>query len=155
MRLLSGQNKKQLIDDVVRHRANYAGFITILLAILVLVTSSAIVLNAESRADNASITSGGDAFWWSFVTITTVGYGDFYPVTTVGRIGAMFVMVMGIGIIGALASILASVLTGPTEEVDAPEGSDATDSLAAELAAVRGEIAELRRIVEGIDRRLT
>src|SRR6476646_9273095 len=68
-----------------------------------------IVLNAESKAPHSNITTGGDAIWWGIVTLTTVGYGDYYPVTTVGRITAVFVMFSGIGIIGALASILASL----------------------------------------------
>jgi voltage-gated potassium channel Kch len=70
------------------------------------------VLQFESKSPDAKITSGGDALWYSMVTITTVGYGDFYPVTTAGRITAMFIMFMGVGIIGALASILASLLVG-------------------------------------------
>lgn len=120
-RLLRGQNKKQLVDDVVKHRAQYAVFITILLTFVVLVTASLVVLNAESRSDTANIKTGWDAFWWAFVTITTVGYGDRFPVTAIGRIGAMFVMVMGIGIIGALASIMASILVGSGSD----QGSDA------------------------------
>lgn len=150
-KLLRGQQKKELIDDVVRNRAQYAGFITVLLTFLVLVTSSVVVLNAESRDESANITTGWDAFWWSFVTITTVGYGDRYPITVVGRIGAMFVMVMGIGIIGALASIMASILVGGTDEEEAAE---AGPDVGTELASVKAELAALRATVERIDARL-
>jgi voltage-gated potassium channel len=53
---------------------------------------------AEHQYQGANITNLGDAFWWAIVTIATVGYGDYYPVTAVGRIIAVVVMVSGIGI---------------------------------------------------------
>ena len=112
MRLMRGENKKALVKDVLEHRSQYAMFITILLTIMVLTVASVLVLQFESQSPDANITTGGDAFWYSIVTITTVGYGDRYPVTTGGRITAMFIMFMGVGIIGALASILASLLVG-------------------------------------------
>ena len=67
-------------------------------------------LQFESHSADANITTGGDALWWAIVTITTVGYGEFFPVTAAGRVTGVFVMFAGVGIIGALASILASVL---------------------------------------------
>ena len=150
-KLLRGQQKKELIDDVVRNRAQYAGFITVLLTILVLVTASVVVLNAEARSEDSNIRTGWDAFWWAFVTITTVGYGDRFPVTVFGRIGAMFVMVMGIGIIGVLASIMASILVGGGESEEAAHtGPD----VGAELASVKAELAALRATVDRIDSRL-
>jgi voltage-gated potassium channel len=151
-RLLRGQNQKQLVDDVVQNRAQYAGFITILLAFLVLVAGSVLVLNAESRSAEANIETGWDALWWAFVTITTVGYGDRFPVTVAGRISAMFIMVMGIGIIGALASIMASVLVGGSDASDEATGPGAVEI---ELAAVKEELAALRGVVERMDERLS
>ena len=112
-RLLRGQNKRELIDDVLSHRGQYAAFVSIIAAMIVLVVCSVLVLQFESRAADANITTGGDALWWALVTITTVGYGDFFPVTTAGRVTGAFVMFAGVGIIGALASILASVLVPP------------------------------------------
>jgi voltage-gated potassium channel len=123
-RLLRGQAGKDLIIDVLKNRGQYATFITILLAGMVLSVASILVLQEESRSANANITTGGDAIWWAIVTITTVGYGDFYPVTTLGRITAVFVMFSGIGIIGALASILASLLVSPgSSEGSTPEAT--------------------------------
>jgi voltage-gated potassium channel len=144
MRLLRGKKKAELVKDVVEHRGQYAAFITLLSAVIVLVVTSVMVLQFEARSADANITSGGDALWWSLVTITTVGYGDFFPVTAAGRITAFFVMIAGVGIIGALASILASILVpGP----DADEGAvePASDpALRQELAAIKAELAALR-----------
>ncbi len=162
-RLLGGQAGKDLVLDVLRNRSQYATFITILLAGMVLSVASILVLQEESRSPGANITTGGDAIWWGIVTITTVGYGDYYPVTTLGRITAVFVMFAGIGIIGALASILASLLVSPatSDEPAAEEtpqsqpelqpeteaglaATSTTGSIAEELAGLRAEMAGQR-----------
>ena len=102
----------------MQNRSQYALFLTVLLALVVMTVSSVLVLQFESRSPDANIKTGGDALWWALVTITTVGYGDFFPVTTLGRLTGAFVMLSGVGIIGALASILASLLLAPTSEDD-------------------------------------
>jgi voltage-gated potassium channel len=151
-RLLRGENKKALIKDVLEHRSQYAGFITILLAIIVLTVTSVLVLQFESHSPEAKFTTGKDALWYSIVTITTVGYGDYYPVTSGGRIIAMFIMLAGVGIIGALASILASLLVGGSS---APEDEEVkstlpTPSVEQELAMIKNELAEMRHLLEKI-----
>jgi voltage-gated potassium channel len=134
-RLLRGQAGADLIADVIRNRGQYATFITLLAAGIVLTTASILVLQFEAGAPDANITTGGDALWWAVVTITTVGYGDFYPVTMLGRLTAFFVMLAGVGIIGALASILASVLVPQgDEEDDAAETAPTAPSGAAPVA---------------------
>ncbi len=135
-RALGGQAGKDLVIDVLKNRSQYATFITILLAGMVLSTASILILQEESRSPGANITTGGDAIWWGIVTITTVGYGDYYPVTTLGRITAVFVMFAGIGIIGALASILASLLVAPaSDEPATEEGPASADSARVAVAA--------------------
>ena len=121
VRLLRGKNKRALVKDVLENRSSYALFITILMTLLVLTVASVLVLQFESRSPDANITTGGDALWYAIVTITTVGYGDYYPVTTFGRIAGMFIMFMGVGIIGALASILASLLVGSSSSAEEEE----------------------------------
>lgn len=160
-RLLRGQAGKDLVIDVLKNRSEYATFITILLAGIVLTTASILVLEFESRSPDANITTGGDAIWWGIVTITTVGYGDFYPVTFLGRMTGVFVMFAGVGIIGALASILASLLVAPpTPDEPAPAATTATatsdvdalpsGAIAEELAGLRAEVAALREsLAEG------
>jgi hypothetical protein len=141
-RLLRGDGKKKLVEDVVKNRGQYALFITVLSALIVLTASSVLMVQFESRSADANITTGGDALWWGFTTITTVGYGDQYPVTALGRVTAVLVMFAGVGIIGSLASILASVLVpqpSVSDEVAASESVEST--VAAELANLRAQLA--------------
>jgi voltage-gated potassium channel len=148
-RLLRGENKKALVKDVLDHRSQYAAFVTILLTILVLTVASVLVLQFESKSPSANITTGFDSLWYSIVTITTVGYGDFYPVTFWGRVTAMFIMFAGVGIIGALASILASLLVGssaPAEEETA--AATPSPSVFEELTAIKAELAVMRQMLE-------
>ena len=147
MRLLSGQHKRELIDDIVRNRGQYALFVSLLLVFIVLTTGTVLVLQFESRSPDANIVTGGDALWWAFVTLTTVGYGDFYPVTTLGRFTGVAVMAAGIGLIGALASILASILVpSPDEQAAAATaaGSDDRAELDQRLTAIQAELAAIR-----------
>ncbi len=152
-RLMRGENRKTLVKDILENRSQYAAFITILLALIVLTTASVLVLQFESHSPGANITTGGDALWYSIVTITTVGYGDFYPVTAAGRITATFIMFAGVGIIGALASILASVLVGgssPAEEEEPPVIESVPPRDDNELAAIKNELAGLRQLLENL-----
>jgi voltage-gated potassium channel len=75
--------------------------------LLVLVAGIA-VLDAEQRTRGSNIRDIGDAWWWAFTTITTVGYGDFYPVTLAGRLVAVGLMAAGIGLLGSVSALLAS-----------------------------------------------
>jgi voltage-gated potassium channel len=152
-RLLRGKQKRELMDDLLRHRSQYAGFITLLAALIVLVVASVLVLTFEGRAADANITSGGDALWWALVTITTVGYGDVYPVTLGGRITAFLVMLAGVGIIGALASILASFLVAPSDSDAAADESTPDPAIQKELSAIRAELNALRASLEATTQR--
>jgi voltage-gated potassium channel len=152
-RLLRGEEKKSLVKDVLTNRSQYAALITVLLALIVLTVSSTLVLQFESKAPDAHITTGWDAFWYSVVTITTVGYGDYYPITFWGRVTGMFIMFAGVGIIGALASILASVLVGGSapEETEEVPGVEPPPSVEQELAGIKEELALLRQALERRD----
>ncbi len=158
-RLMGGQKRKEIVDDVLQNRGQYAAFITILSAGIVLCVASIMVLQFESRSPDANIKTGGEALWWGVVTITTVGYGDYYPVTTLGRLTGVSVMFAGVGIIGALASILASILVPPPKAPDAADaeasaatvgGSAAGAPDAAASAAILAELSQLRAEVRAL-----
>jgi voltage-gated potassium channel len=144
-RLLGGQKKKELVDDIVKNRGQYAFFVTFLAAYLVLTTATILVLQFEGRNPDANIKTGGDALWWGFVTITTVGYGDFYPTTFLGRATGVFVMFAGVGIIGSLASILASILVPSPAEVAAADNSAEAAAPAATSPAIESELTQIRQ----------
>lgn len=148
---LGRKSRGDLVRDVLQNRSQYAGFLIILLAIIILAFASVLVLQFESASPEASIKTGWDAFWYSVVTITTVGYGDYYPVTTWGRVTAMFIMLAGVGIIGALASLMASLLIGKSSATSLEEESTERATLTAiekELASIREELAALRQMIE-------
>jgi voltage-gated potassium channel len=86
---------------------------TVLIASTVVVTGAAVGLDAERDAPGATITSFGDAAWWALSTVTTVGYGDRYPVTNEGRIVGGVLMVVGIAAMGAVTAAIASRLISP------------------------------------------
>lgn len=90
---------------LTRHKLHY------LLAVTLLVIFSAALLvgSIEAGAPESNIEDMGEALWWAVTTVTTVGYGDAYPVTPVGRGIAVVLMILGIGLFGLLAASLASV----------------------------------------------
>jgi voltage-gated potassium channel len=77
-------------------------------AVMAVGLGSLAILDAEQDSSRANITTFGDALWWSATTVTTVGYGDRYPVTTEGRFIAVGLMAVGIGLVGAVTAAVAA-----------------------------------------------
>jgi len=78
----------------------------VLIIILSVIVTSASVLYVEQHTDTGNIKTAEDALWWTFITITTVGYGDYYPVTNVGKLIASLLIMTGLVGFGALISFL-------------------------------------------------
>ena len=143
VRTLHLRRLKDVGQDLDQNRAQGAALIMVLLAIVVVTTSTVAVLEFESEMPGANIRSGGDAFWWSIVTMATVGYGDFYPITAWGRIAAVALMTVGVGIFGVLASFLANLFLPQSVE---EETSD-LDELRDELAALNARLAAIETLL--------
>lgn len=90
---------------------------TILLLLVVLVTiGSGMMLFIEGKNPESNIQTGLDALWWAFVTISTVGYGDHYPVTDEGKLLAVVIIMCGVGLFGMISGLITSILTTPSTQ---------------------------------------
>ena len=94
-------------------RAGSSLLAAVFLTIVVLQYGSMAILRAEDDAEDANIHTASDALWWSYVTITTVGYGDRYPVTNFGRNIGVVVLTIGVGLFGVLTGFLANLFLAP------------------------------------------
>lgn len=103
--------------------------------------SSIAILHFESGPD-ANIVSAGDAMWWAFARITTVGSGDRYPTTGEGRMVAVLLMSADVGLFGTFSGFLASWFIGEEEKAEN-----------AELVQIRGELERVRELLELRDNR--
>lgn len=115
--------------------------------VLLVVASALAMLDTERHAAGATIVSFGDALWWAFVTITTVGYGDYTPVTTTGRVIAVVMMVAGIALLGTVTATLASWFVQQiSRDEDANQAATRSQvaALSAEIAALRVELQQAR-----------
>ncbi|MGY1723323.1 potassium channel family protein [Blastococcus sp. SYSU DS0533] len=114
--------------------------------VLVMLVSSLAILEAERGAEDANIETYGGALWWSFATVTTVGYGDRYPVTATGRVIAAGLMLAGIALLGVITATFASWLVQRVEEIEEDSASVTrrdVQALVAEIGALREQVARL------------
>ena len=169
IRLLQKMTGGELRRMLTGRLAQNTLLFTLVIALVLVFTISWLVLIAEQSAPNSNIKTYHDAVWWAFVTITTVGYGDFYPVTGWGQSLAVILMFFGLGIIGVLSSYLATTFIslqsrrkekviggneqGQVDDADEDEDDDTaedehTSKLESELADIKGELAALRQLLE-------
>lgn len=101
------RSTKELVDHIFKNKVKGAFTSISVIAILLVIFSAIAILQVE-HDPNSNIKTAEDAIWWAFVTITTVGYGDRFPVTTEGRIIAAFLMTAGVGLFGTFTAFVAS-----------------------------------------------
>jgi voltage-gated potassium channel len=113
--------------------------------LLLIYVASLAVFDKERYQSGATINSFGKAIWWSITTVTTVGYGDVYPVTNTGRVIAVLLMIGGISLVGVVTASLASwIIQSVAEEETASQAATA-----AHIDEPRSEIRELAQEVRG------
>jgi hypothetical protein len=126
--LLRAYGVKNIGRSLLRDRAGSALLTLLLMGILVEEFGSLWILNVEQNAPGANITTASDALWYTIVTISTVGYGDRYPVTNEGRIIGALIIVVGVAIFGTFTGYLANLFLAPSKnpaEQPPPATSDA------------------------------
>ena len=103
------------------------------------------VLDAERRSSSGNIVNFGDALWWAVTTMTTVGYGDRFPLTLVGRLVALGLMIGGIALLGTVSATLASWLIEAvaTEQDQAEDMQTMIRRLEAKVDQLSGQLADL------------
>ena len=116
-------------------------------AALLIFTSALATLDAERDEPGSSIRTFGQALWWALTTITTIGYGDTFPVSTEGRFIAALLMIGGVALIGVVTATLASWIVSLVEE----ESAEQEAATQAQVAALQRQVSELS---ERIDRLL-
>lgn len=99
-----------LTEGLFRNPTAGAFAVTSVLAVSTIFMSAFLVLEAEYNVPEAKIRTAGDALWWAVTTVTTVGYGDVYPITTAGRYVGVVTMLVGIAVAGSLTAAMASLL---------------------------------------------
>ena len=126
-----------LVNALKRARAilTHNGLHFVLLAVLgVVFVCSALELAFERSAHGSNIHDYGEALWWAIVTVTTVGYGDTYPVTAGGRGVAVVLMLVAIGLIGVLTATVASFFVGEKADEEQAALNQRLDRIEAMLA---------------------
>ncbi|MCE2595974.1 potassium channel family protein [Motilimonas cestriensis] len=135
------QHKPNLLQHLKSQYQEATIASVILFLVILLVAGSTTILMLESSAPDGNIKTAGDAFWWTVVTVSTVGYGDLYPVTDWGRTIAMGLIVCGVGTFAAVTGLMASFLA-PTNK---SENQIKNHHLLHEIQQLREEVAKLQQ----------
>jgi voltage-gated potassium channel len=139
--ILNRASAQQLRGKVVAY--------TVGATVLLIIIGALAVTDAERGQPGANILDLGDGLWWSLTTITTVGYGDRYPVTTTGRFVAVALMLCGIALLGVVTATIASWLVQKVSAVTEKEEA----ATRAQVERLATELAELKAHLmhQGID----
>lgn len=134
------RSTKLLLEFLFRNRAQGTFATVALISIVMVIFSSIAILNIENEPES-NIKNPSDALWWSFVTITTVGYGDKFPITHEGRIIAAFLMTAGVGLFGVFTGYIASFFM----EVEQKKEESEIEQLIGEVRLLREKIELLEK----------
>ena len=116
LRILRALRSFHAVGEHLRADRARGTFVTVgLLSLIAVLFATIAVFEFERESPGANIHSGGDALWWAFATITTIGYGDHYPVTFAGRVVAVVLVVFGLSFFGTFTAYVASFFLEKTQ----------------------------------------
>lgn len=141
LRIIRGIKAAKLLTQLIIHKTENTILAIGICFILMLSISSLAILVFEDVPE-ANIKCAEDAIWWAYVTITTVGYGDRFPVTSEGRILGAILMTIGVGLFGIFSGFVASWFIKPSEPV-------------IDLDDVHSEIIELRQTIQQLQQHIS
>ena len=133
---LRGMSPEEMTKRFRGNPARGTLFFTIVITLVIVFVASTLIVQFEKRGPNPMIVKGEEALWWTIVTMTTVGYGDYVPTTASGRLLATVLMFLGVGLFGVLTSFLASAFATPAREAREEE-----------IAEIRKELAEIKQML--------
>jgi len=156
LRLIREYGYKRLVVDFAKHRAA-STMLTVMMLILLLMEFGGIaIVKVEHSNPSANIKTGADAIWWVMVTITTVGYGDRYPVTNVGRLIGITIMIAGVAVFtvfsGYLAKFFVSIQPAIEESTTQLTSEKPAEEQAMPAIESNVRLIELQRLMEEQER---
>src|SRR5436190_14819836 len=139
-RMIQHYGARNLRRQLREHRADAALAVLAFLIMCVLEFGGIAITVAERTSPAANIKTASDAIWWAFVTITTVGYGDRYPVTGWGRIVGTVVLMTGVGLFGVLTGYLANAFLAPPKQAEDNKQENTQAAQTAQTAQTPGQL---------------
>ena len=130
------------VEAILKH---HSLFRVLIAAAATLFLGAWLVLLFEENAKGSNIHNYPDALWWAIVTVTTVGYGDRFPVTGGGRMVAVVLMLVGIGLIGVLTATVASVFIKEHTDANKEEFKKGHADLGQQLSVISDRLADVER----------
>jgi voltage-gated potassium channel len=130
------------VEAILKHHSLFRVLIAVAATLFL---GAWLVLLFEEKAKGSNIHDYPDALWWAIVTVTTVGYGDRYPVTEGGRVVAVILMLVGIGLIGVLTATVASVFIKEHTDDTKEEFKKGHADLGQQLSVISDRLADVER----------
>ena len=122
IRLLREVGPRRFLDAVLRIVPAARCWWSSSWRILLLEFGATAILAIELQARRHNIKDASDALWYVYVTVTTVGYGDRYPVSNAGRFIGVLIMTVGVGLFGTLTGFLANAFVSPARTATSHRG---------------------------------
>jgi voltage-gated potassium channel len=143
VRLLRAIRSFQRIVSIIFHNKVKSGLGAVFFISFLLIFFSSLAILSCEKGPDGNIKTAEDAIWWSVTTVTTVGYGDKYPLTLEGRIVAMILMVCGVGLFGTLSGLVASHF------LDTHKRTREDEDIAAQLKTLNQKLDDLNQRLKG------